>query len=158
MFKRMIAGLWRRAPKWARRLGVLLVESRFTVTAAAVVIDERGRVLLLHHHFRLGSGWGIPGGFMQPREQPEEAVRRELREEIGLEIEVERLAFIRALQQYQQVEIVFLCHPRGEPTSKGFEIKRVEWFDLNALPDGLSGDQRRLIQRAVRGSYEKNSN
>src|SRR5262245_22052505 len=149
MLRRTFAALWRRAPKWARRLGVLLTESRFTVTVGAVVIDSRNRVLLLHHRFRPGGGWGIPGGFMCPREQPEEAVRRELREEIGLEIEVASVAFIRTLQKYRQVEIIFRCAPKGTPIPQGFEINRAEWFELNSLPDSLSEDQRGLIRRAL---------
>jgi 8-oxo-dGTP diphosphatase len=149
MLRRTFAALWRRSPKWARRLGVLLTESRFTVTVGAVVIDSSGRVLLLRHRFRPGGGWGIPGGFMRPREQPEEAVRRELREEIGLEVEVAGLAFARALQKYKQVEIIFRCVPKGIPLPRGFEISRAEWFDLNSLPDDLSDDQRRLIRRAL---------
>jgi ADP-ribose pyrophosphatase YjhB (NUDIX family) len=64
------------------------------------VTDEAGHVLLLQHRYRpgfqKGGGWGIPGGFIQPREQPEAAVRRELREEIGLEIEQPEFAFVRA--------------------------------------------------------------
>jgi ADP-ribose pyrophosphatase YjhB (NUDIX family) len=150
MFKQMVASLWRRAPKWVRRFGVLLTESRFTVTVAAVVIDSRNRVLLLHHRFRPGSGWGIPGGFIHPREQPEDAVRRELREEIGLEIERAEIAFIRTLQKYRQVEIIFLCHPKSSPVPSGFEISRAEWFDPDALPEGLSDDQRGLIELATR--------
>src|SRR5262245_10129069 len=138
MLGRTFAALWRRAPKWARRLGVLLTESRFTVTVGAVVIDSRDRVLLLHHRFRPGGGWGIPGRFMRPREQPEEALRRELREEIGLEIEDANVAFIRTLQKYWQVEIIFRCIPKGIPFPQGFEINRAEWFELSALPDGLS--------------------
>jgi ADP-ribose pyrophosphatase YjhB (NUDIX family) len=149
MLKRILAVLWRRAPKLARRFGVLLTESRFTVTVGAVAIDSRNRVLLLHHRFRPGSGWGIPGGFMRPGEQPEEAVRRELREEIGLEIEVASFAFVRTLQKYRQVEIIFRCVPKGIPLPQGFEIDRAEWFDLNSLPDGLSDDQRGLIKRAL---------
>jgi len=149
MLKKFIAWAWRRAPKWARRLGVLLTESRFTVTVGAVVFDSRNRVLLLHHRFRPGSGWGIPGGFIHPQEQPEEAIRRELREEIGLEIESAGISFVRTLQKYQQVEIIFRCIPKGIPLPQGFEIKRAEWFDLNSLPDGLSDDQRGLIQRAM---------
>jgi len=113
------------------------------------VIDSRNRVLLLHHRFRPGGGWGIPGGFMRPREQPEEAVRRELREEVGLEIEVGGVAFIRTLQKYRQVEIIFRCAPKGIPIPQGFEINRAEWFELNSLPDGLSEDQRGLIRRAL---------
>jgi len=149
MLKRTLEALWRRAPKWARRFIVLLIESRFTVTVGAVVIDSRHRVLLLHHRFRSGSGWGIPGGFMRPREQPEDALRRELREEIGLEIEIASVAFVRALQNYQQVEIFFRCIPKGIPLPQSFEINRVEWFELNSLPDGLCDDQRGLIRRAM---------
>lgn len=149
MLRKFIAWVWWRAPKWVRRFSVLLMESRFTVTVGAVVIDSRNRVLLLHHHFRPGSGWGIPGGFIHPREQPEEAVRRELREEIGLEIEVANVALVRTLQKYRQVEIIFRCIPKGIPLSQGFEINRAEWFELNSLPDGLSDDQRGLIRRAM---------
>jgi len=130
-------------------LGALLTESRFTVTVGAVVVDSRRRALLLHHRFRPGGGWGIPGGFMRPREQPEEAVRRELREEIGLEIEIAGVAFIRTLQKYRQVEIIFRCVPKGIPIPRGFEITRAEWFDPDSLPDGLSDDQRGLIRRAL---------
>lgn len=147
MLKRIFAALWRRAPRWARRLGVLLTESSFTVTVGAVVIDSRNRVLLLKHRFRPGGGWGIPGGFMRPREQPEEAVRRELREEIGLEIEIAGVAFVRTLQKYRQVEIILRCIPKGTPIPQGFEITRAEWFEMNSLPNSLSDDQRELIRR-----------
>lgn len=149
MLNRTFAVLWRRAPKWARRLGALLVESRFTVTVGAVVIDSRNRVLLLHHRFRPGSGWGVPGGFMRPREQPVEALRRELREEIGLEIEAASVAFVRTLQKYRQVEIIFRCTPKGNPHPRGFEINRAEWFGIDSLPDDLSDDQRSLIRLAL---------
>ena len=151
MLKRMMAALWRRAPKWVRRGGVLLGESRFTVTAAAIVTDAQGRVLLLQHRFRPGSGWGVPGGFILPREQPEDAIRRELREEIGLEIAALRLVHIRTLQKYRQVEIFFHCHPIGEVSPNDFEIRRAEWFAPDALPEGLSGDQRELIACALDG-------
>src|SRR5262245_2088656 len=149
MLRRTFAALWRRAPKWARRLGVLLTESLFTVTVGAVVIDSRNRVLLLQHRFRPGGGWGVPGGFMHPGEQPEGAVRRELREEIGLEIEIASVAFIRTLQKYRQVEIIFRCNPKGIPLPHDFEITRAEWFELNSFPESLSDDQRDLIRRAL---------
>ena len=61
--------------------------ARFTVTAGAVIFNDKGEVLLLKHRFRAGSGWGLPGGFMETDEQPIDALRRELREEIGLEVE-----------------------------------------------------------------------
>ncbi|MFN0109972.1 MAG: NUDIX hydrolase [Blastocatellia bacterium] len=135
-------------PKWVRRWGVLLNEARFTATAGVVVTDDAGRVLLLQHRYRPKGGWGIPGGFIQSGEQPEEAIRRELREEIGLEVEHLELAFVRALERYNQIEIIFRCSPKTTFQIQGHEISRADWFAPDALPH-LSDDQRRLIERAV---------
>lgn len=149
MLKKVLGALWRHAPKRVRRWGVRLVEPRFTVTAGAVVVDEGGRVLLLNHVFRVGSGWGIPGGFMEKGEQPEEALRRELREEIGLELERAEIALVRTLSRPTQVEIIFRCRPRGTHGERSFEIKSAEWFAPDRLPPGLSKDQRELIERVL---------
>ena len=129
-----------------------LTQPRFAVTAGAVVADERGRVLLLRHVLRKGSGWGVPGGFLTAGEQPEEAIRRELREETGLELDSVELVLVRTLANVHQVEIIFRCRMRAtalEGLEKGFEIDRAEWFARDALPPGLSADQRRLIDRAL---------
>jgi|ERR1043165_1845357 ADP-ribose pyrophosphatase YjhB (NUDIX family) len=149
MMKRLLGALWRVAPKGLRRWGVRMVEPRFTVTAGAVVTDERGRVLVLEHRFRAGSGWGIPGGFLEKGEQPEEALRRELREEIGLELESAEIVFVRALKKPRQIEIIFRCRPKGDIGRNNAEIKSAHWFELDRLPEGLSKDQRRLINRAL---------
>ena len=149
MLKKMLGALWRFAPRSLRRWSVRLVEPRFTVTAGAVVEDEEGRVLLLKHVFRVGSGWGIPGGFIERGEQPEEAIRRELREEIGLELERTELAFVRTLKRPSQVEIIFRSRPRGSIGAKSLEIKHTQWFALDALPEELGRDQRRIIERAL---------
>jgi 8-oxo-dGTP diphosphatase len=149
MFKRVLGALWRHAPKSVRRWGVALVEPRFTVTAGAVVVNEEGRVLLLEHRFRTGSGWGIPGGFIEKGEQPEEALRRELREEVGLELESAELVFIRTLKKPSQIEIIFRCRARGSTGRKNIEIKSAEWFALDHFPPQLSKDQRRLINRVL---------
>ncbi len=149
MLKALLAKMWRGSPARVRRLGVWLTQARFTVTAGAVVLDEGGRVLLLQHTFRRGSGWGIPGGFLAKGEQPEEALRRELREETGMELETARIAFVRTLKRPQQVEIIYRCRVRD--ADKGFrqnlEIKNLAWFARHELPE-VTPDQRRIIERA----------
>ena len=152
MLKGLLARVWRGSPRFVKRAGVWLTQPRFAVTAGAVVSDEGGRVLLLRHVLRRGSGWGIPGGFLNAGEQPAEAIRRELREETGLELDDVELAFVRSLPNVRQVEIIF----RGRMAAvavggltKNFEIDRAEWFARDALPEGLGRDQRRLIERAL---------
>ncbi len=152
MLKRLLAVVWVNTPGFMRRWGVRLTQPRFTVTAGAVIRDERGRVLLLRHVFRRGSGWGIPGGFLARGEQPDEAVRRELREETGLALEEVELAFVRTLARPHQVEVIFRCRMRAaalEGREDSLEIDRAEWFEREALPEGIGDDQRRLIARAL---------
>jgi ADP-ribose pyrophosphatase YjhB (NUDIX family) len=130
---------------------VWLVEPRFTVTAGAVVVDARGRVLLLKHVFRSGSGWGIPGGFVEKGEQPEAALRRELREEVGVELEAAQLVAARTLERPRQIEILFFARASWDANARAAsaEISRAEWFAADALPEGLTKDQRSLISRAL---------
>jgi 8-oxo-dGTP diphosphatase len=149
MLKKLLGSVFRRVPSSLRRLYSRFFNAQFSVTAGAVVIDENGRILLLKHVFRAGSGWGIPGGFIKAGEQPEEAVRRELREEVGLELGTTDIAFIRTLKRMQQVEVLFLCSPAGKAEPRSVEIERADWFSLDDLPENLSQDQRQLIQRTL---------
>lgn len=150
MLKRLLAAVYRRMPVSLRRGLVLLTQSRFTVTAGAVIVDEEGRVLLVKHVFRPGSGWGVPGGFLNQGEQAEEALRRELREEIGLELEQVELVFVRTVGPVNQLEIVFRCRATGTPRPRNLEVHSVEWFKPDQLPADLPQSQRQTIRRALR--------
>jgi 8-oxo-dGTP diphosphatase len=142
--------VWQHLPGGLRRLLVRLGQRRFTVTAGAFVFDDEGRILLLEHEFRPDSRWGIPGGFISKGEQPESALRRELREEVQLEVTEVEFLFVRTLPRAKQVEIYFACKPAGVPTPSSFEIRKAEWFAIDNLPPDFSEDQRHLIERALR--------
>ena len=145
----ILGAVWKHLPGAIRRRIVRLGQRRFTVTVGAMLFDDAGRILLLEHVFRPDSGWGIPGGFISAREQPEAALRRELHEEIGVEIDQVQLLFARALGRPRQVEIYFRARVLGEPKPSSFEIKQATWFAVDALPEELSNDQKRLIQRTI---------
>jgi len=149
MFSDLLGAVWRRVPKPLKRLTVRWSHPRFAVTAGGIISDANGRVLLLKHRFRPGSGWGLPGGFIEEGEQPEEALRRELREEIGLEVGQPKLFAVRAFKEPKQIEIVFSCQAEGDLDQLNFEIKQAGWFSLDELPGQLPKDQARLIKRAL---------
>jgi len=149
MLKDFLGALWRFTPRGLRRRAVRTGHRRFTVTAGAFIFDDEGRILLLEHVFRPDSCWGIPGGFVGAGEQPEAAVRRELHEEAGLDLTDVELLFARTLRQPRQLEIYFRARAINSPQPCSFEIKRAAWFAIDGLPDDLSRDQRRLIQRAL---------
>ena len=137
-------------PARIRRWSMRVTQTRFTVTAGAIIFNNDGKVLLLKHRFRAGSGWGIPGGFLEAGEQPEEAMRRELREEIGLEVEEVEIFTSRSFKKPQQVEILFRCRADAEVKPLTIEVERAEWFSIEALPPGLPKDQRAIIEHVCR--------
>jgi NAD+ diphosphatase len=91
----------------------------------------------------------MPGGFMEQGEQPGETLQRELREEVGLEVENLRLLTTRAFETVKQVEIVFVCQAVGDPDQLNFEIQKAAWFLPDELPAELPEDQAELIKRAL---------
>jgi mutator protein MutT len=127
-----------------------LAHTRFTVTAGAIIINESGQVLLLKHRFRAGSGWGLPGGFIEAGEQPLDALRRELREELGLEVDGVEIFTARSFRKPKQVEVLFRARAGGSLMPRTIEVERAEWFSLDALPEGLPRDQRRLVEQAAK--------
>jgi 8-oxo-dGTP diphosphatase len=149
MFQNLIGRIWRFLPARLRRWTMRATHPRFTVTAGAIVFNNDGEILLLKHRFRAGSGWGLPGGFLEAGEQPLDALRRELREEIGLEINDAEIFAARSFRKPQQVEVLFTCKASGEAKPQAMEVERAEWFSLTSLPEGLPKDQRRFVERAA---------
>jgi 8-oxo-dGTP diphosphatase len=66
------------------------------VAAYAVVRHDDGRILLAHWNEHGRSGWTMPGGGLEDGEDPEDAVRREVREETGYRVRVEELLGIHS--------------------------------------------------------------
>lgn len=149
VLQKLIAKVWRALPSRVRRWSMRATQARFTVTAGALIFNDSGQILLLKHRFRAGSGWGIPGGFIENGEQPEQAVRRELREEIGLEVSQVEIFTARSFKKPRQVEILFRCRANAQVKPQAMEVERAEWFSVQKLPDGLPTDQRLLIERAT---------
>jgi 8-oxo-dGTP diphosphatase len=148
-FQNLIGSIWRWLPVRMRRLSMRITHARFTVTAGALIFNDAGQVLLLKHRFRTGSGWGLPGGFLEKGEQPLDALRRELREEIGLEVADAEVFAARSFRKPRQVEVLFRCRANASVKPQNMEVERAEWFSVESLPEGLPRDQRGLIERAA---------
>ena len=151
MLKDFLSAVFRNTPAGLRRFLTGFRQLRFTVSVGAVITNNQGQVLLLDHVFRAGCSWGIPGGFIAATEQPEPALRRELFEEVGLELEQVELAFVRTMSRRKHLEIVYRCQAKGEARPQSVEVKSAAWFSLAALPEKFPDDQRRLINRALDG-------
>ena len=149
MFKRVLSQFWQKLPARIRRWFIRITNTRFTVTAGAIIFNDSGEVLLLKHFFRAGSGWGLPGGFLKTGEQPLEALRRELNEEIGLEIHEVEIFWARSFTRPRQIEVLYRATAVGRGEPRSIEVERAVWFSTDQLPAGLPNDQKLLVERAV---------
>jgi len=149
MAKNFLANIWHAAPSRVRLWILRLSNARFTVTAGAVIFNERDEVLLLKHPFRAGSGWGLPGGFITHGEQPIDALQRELEEEVKLKVDNIEIFWARSFKRPKQVEILFTAETRALPEPQSMEVECAVWFNSNELPEGLPKDQKSLVERAV---------
>jgi 8-oxo-dGTP pyrophosphatase MutT (NUDIX family) len=104
--------------------------------AAALVRDETGRILLVRH---VDGPWQLPGGAIDPDESPEDAVRRECREEASIEIRTGRVVgafggpgYRRRYANGDEVGIVGLVYEAeivsGTPQPGDDETQEVGWF------------------------------
>src|SRR3954468_15540216 len=85
-FHRLALLLYRRLPTRMRRMAVRRVTPSFTVGAMCLIERSDGRVLLIRHLYR--RRWGVPGGLLQRQESATDAARREVFEEVGLDVDL----------------------------------------------------------------------
>jgi 8-oxo-dGTP diphosphatase len=111
-----------------------------TVLVAAGVIIERGRVLLTQRKAgaHLGGAWELPGGKVDPGEDPREALRRELREELGIDVtvgEIVDVTFHRYEDDGKTVLLLFFDAARtsGSPEPSAIDAAAFEWAGADKL-------------------------
>src|SRR5438445_4688465 len=148
MLMNLIGKIWKKLPKSARTKVTRSVQVKFTVSAAGIITNEKGQVLLLDHVLRPVSGWGVPGGFLNFGEQAEAAFRREVQEETGLIVNDVSIHRIRTFKRH--IEIMFLAKTTGKGEVRSREITELPWFDVEKLPPEMSLDMQFLIRKVLR--------
>jgi 8-oxo-dGTP diphosphatase len=111
-----------------------------TILVAAAVLVENGRVLLSQRKAgtHLAGAWEFPGGKVEPGEDPRTALRRELREEVGIEAivgEIVDATFHRYEEAQKSVLLLFFEAEREEhsPEPRPIDVAAIRW----ALPGEL---------------------
>ena len=116
----------------------------------SVVLVERGRE-------PLKGRWSLPGGVVEAGERIEDALRREVKEETGLDVEViELIEVFERIQrdaegrpEYHYVLLDYYCEPRGGRLQAASDVARAEWVrreDVGRYP--LTSGAREVIEKA----------
>lgn len=148
---RLAAPVWHRLGGPAQWGLVWLTQPHFLVAVCGVVLDARGRVLLLRPRFWPHGSWGLPAGYVKHGETVAGALVREVREETGLAIDQVRIT--RVVSGYRRrVEFVCAAHLAGgtQRVDPG-EVLGLGWFAPDALPEGLLKNHREHIRTIPSG-------
>ena len=109
---------------------------------SGVIFDENGHVLLIRRAHAPAKGkWSLPGGVVQLGESLCDALKREVREECGLEVEPGPILLVSeriicdesARVQYHYVLLDYLCTRIGGSARKGSDASDVQWITLEDL-------------------------
>jgi ADP-ribose pyrophosphatase YjhB (NUDIX family) len=129
-------------------------------TANALCVDEGGRVLLTQRaHDPFAGLWDLPGGFLDEGEHPLDGIRRELREETGLEVEPLEF-FCATTDRYGDDEgaaatlnLTWTARVVGGEPAPADDVSELRWFGPDELPsdDELAFENVALVLSAWRG-------
>src|SRR6266480_6177819 len=117
--------------------------AQFRIGVFALIFDEDQRVLLARR--RDIDWWNLPGGGMEAGETVDEALWREVREETGLEVEVERLVGVYSKPQKQEVVLTFRCHITSGTLQPTEETSESQFFPPDAIPANTLPKHRQRI-------------
>jgi ADP-ribose pyrophosphatase YjhB (NUDIX family) len=105
---------------------------KHSVSVAGIVVNDAGQVLVIRR--RDNGRWEPPGGVLELDESFEEGVRREVKEETGIPVEVERLTGVYKNMQRGVVALVFRCRPLPGQAHTSDETAQVLWINPEAVP------------------------
>jgi 8-oxo-dGTP pyrophosphatase MutT (NUDIX family) len=135
---RLLLKLYRRLPVLPRRWIVRAIAPKYTVGAMCIIERADGEVLLVRHSYR--KQWGTPGGLLRRGEDPAEAARREVFEEVGLAIDLLGEPAVVVDAEAQRIDIVYRAAPSVPADSDAIrpgsvEITEARWFPADRLPE-----------------------
>ncbi|MGZ2410876.1 8-oxo-dGTP pyrophosphatase MutT (NUDIX family) [Sphingomonas sp. F9_3S_D5_B_2] len=118
-----------------------------TFGAHAVALTPEGKVILVR--LRYATGWRVPGGGRKAREDPEQAVLRELREEIGMTAHgaVQLACELEESTDFKRdLAALFIVRDvRYRPHRWSWEVEQVMEVPVTALPEDMSPLAKRWI-------------
>lgn len=127
----------------------------------AVILDGN-KVLLMKRSDKYGDfagAWDIPGGRIEFGEEPVSGLRREVKEETGMELkEILKPLDARTVfqdEEQQIVRITFLCRADGKEMKLSDEHTEIKWFDLDKLDVDLKDKELKIVLDNLREELKK---
>ncbi|MCD4704501.1 NUDIX hydrolase [bacterium] len=114
----------------------------FTIGVFAVILNKKNQVLLCHRNDR--DLWNLPGGCLDNNEAPWEGVIREVKEETGLDVKIDKISGIYSRTYDNDLVLQFICQITGGKITLNPEADQIKYFAFDDIPHNTA-------QRHLRG-------
>ncbi|MFH1129348.1 MAG: NUDIX domain-containing protein [Patescibacteria group bacterium] len=121
------------------------------IGAFGIILDKNKRVLLCHR--RDYDKWNLPGGGVKNSESPWDGVRREVKEETGLNVEIIRISNIYFKPKEREIIFVFLCKVKDGKLKLNDEADAIRYFDFKKIPQNTVRRHVERIRDALKGKF-----
>ena len=135
------------------------------LTVSGIIKNQKNQILLILRRSPPYAGtWSLPGGAVQVGETLEEALKREIREECGIDVKIHSHFDIisrifpdeKGKIQYHYVIINYLCLPMEGKVIAGSDAANVRWVSLNELDQiELAKGIKEVIQKFIKIMEDK---
>ncbi|MBP6889557.1 MAG: NUDIX hydrolase [Candidatus Pacebacteria bacterium] len=127
---------------------IRLFQDQFLVGVTGLIFNEKDEVLLFKHTYRQRA-WSLPGGYMNQKEHPKEALVREIKEESGFSVSIDWRMKVRTDRETARLDIAYIGTYIGGAFVSSEEVSEARFCSLQNLPS-IRRDQLFLIESALR--------
>ena len=140
-----------------------LVQNYPEAAVGALIVNEKEEILLVRS-YKWGTKYTVPGGHIELGERSEAAVKREIKEEVGLIVEPVKLLLVQEaiypadyIKHEHYIFLDYLCRTSSSGVKlDGEEIQEYIWTNLSdALQLGLESFTRNLVEAYLRDASVK---
>ena len=122
-------------------------KGNFSIGVFGIIFDKDRKALLAKR--RDYDLWNLPGGGVDTGETPEEALEREILEEIGAKVKSKKFCGVYFKKGKDEIVFAYLVKLKPFAFKPTDEAKEIKYFSVNQLPENLPGSQAQRIKDAL---------
>lgn len=126
---------------------IRLFQDQFLVGVTGLIFNKNNEILLFKHTYRQRA-WSLPGGYMNQKEHPKEALMREIKEESGYTVSIDWRMKVRTDRETARLDIPYIGTYIGGEFVPSEEVSEARFCSLQNLPP-IRRDQLFLIESAL---------
>lgn len=112
------------------------------------LIEYNKKFLLIKHSYA-NYGWTISGGGVHRNETPEEAIKREIKEELGIILDdIKKIGEYESIKEYKRDTVYCFYSKVSDPdfTIDKNEVSEAQWFSLKEIPEPHSSAVDKILK------------